>query len=60
MSGPLLSSLASLRTHQRQKKLYEKEYISPAAMERAEAQYRASEAQANATKAQAVASRADG
>ncbi|WP_319239389.1 efflux RND transporter periplasmic adaptor subunit [uncultured Propionivibrio sp.] len=45
------------KDYARQKQLFEKEYISAAAMERAEAQYRAARAQADAAGAQAQASR---
>ena len=46
------------KDYERQKQLYAQEYISPAAMERAEAQYRAAQAQVNAALAQATAARA--
>ncbi len=46
------------KDYQRQKQLYDQEYISQAAMERAEAQYRAAQSQANAAMAQAQAARA--
>ncbi|SDH76072.1 RND family efflux transporter, MFP subunit [Propionivibrio dicarboxylicus] len=45
------------KDYARQKQLFEKEYISAAAMERAEAQYRAARAQADAAGAQAQAAR---
>lgn len=46
------------KDYARQKQLFEKEYISAAAMERAEAQFRAARAQADAAGAQAQAARA--
>lgn len=43
--------------YQRQKQLYDKQYISQAALERAESQYKAAQAQAAAQRAQATAAR---